>query len=74
MPPEMPIDAIALGLWKLYMSELAISIENQVVKKFDKHNVVSKGTNKYKLSGTSFVNTMRKQIDTKKYLPNYHMA
>eukprot|EP00957_Ditylum_brightwellii_P022904 1728418-Ditylum_brightwellii.AAC.1 len=48
MPPEIHIDAIALGLWKLYISELAISIENQVVKTFDEHNVVSKGTNKSK--------------------------
>eukprot|EP00957_Ditylum_brightwellii_P153932 11716781-Ditylum_brightwellii.AAC.1 len=69
MPPEMPIDAVALGLWKLYMSEVAISIEKQVVKKFDKHNVVSKGTNKSKPSDAHFVNTMRKLIDAKKISP-----
>eukprot|EP00957_Ditylum_brightwellii_P104233 7939733-Ditylum_brightwellii.AAC.1 len=38
MPPEMPVDDVALGSWKLNMSELSISIENQVVKTFDKHN------------------------------------
>eukprot|EP00957_Ditylum_brightwellii_P040569 3070940-Ditylum_brightwellii.AAC.1 len=69
MPPEMPIDAISLGSWKLYMSELAISSENQVVKMFDEHNVVSKGTNKSKSSATFFVNTMKKLIDTKKISP-----
>eukprot|EP00957_Ditylum_brightwellii_P169709 12917104-Ditylum_brightwellii.AAC.1 len=69
MPLEMPIDAVALGPWKLYMSELAISIENQVDKKFDKRNVVSKGTNKSKPSSAHFVNTMRKLIGAKKISP-----
>eukprot|EP00957_Ditylum_brightwellii_P102442 7808686-Ditylum_brightwellii.AAC.1 len=40
LPPDMPIYAIALGSWKLYMSELAISIENKVIKKFEEHNIV----------------------------------
>eukprot|EP00957_Ditylum_brightwellii_P194260 14795178-Ditylum_brightwellii.AAC.1 len=50
MPQEMPVDTVALGSWKLNMSELAISIENHVVKMFDEHIVVSKATNKSKLS------------------------
>eukprot|EP00957_Ditylum_brightwellii_P121531 9269219-Ditylum_brightwellii.AAC.1 len=69
MPPEMPVDAVALGSWKLNMSELAISIKNQVVKTFDKHNVVSKATDKSKSSGTHYVNTMKKLIEPKTISP-----
>eukprot|EP00957_Ditylum_brightwellii_P125634 9576038-Ditylum_brightwellii.AAC.1 len=69
MPPEMPINAVAMGSWKLNMSELAINIENQVVKTFDKHNVVSKATNKSKPSGTHCVNIMKKLIEAKKISP-----
>eukprot|EP00957_Ditylum_brightwellii_P193893 14765649-Ditylum_brightwellii.AAC.1 len=69
MPSDMPIDAVALGSWKLYMPELAISIENKVVKTFAKHNIVSKGTNKSKPSARFFVNTMRELIDAKKISP-----
>eukprot|EP00957_Ditylum_brightwellii_P029159 2203831-Ditylum_brightwellii.AAC.1 len=50
MPPEMPVDAVELGSWKLNMSDLAISIKDQVFKMFDEHNAVSKATNKYKPS------------------------
>eukprot|EP00957_Ditylum_brightwellii_P073427 5579614-Ditylum_brightwellii.AAC.1 len=69
MPPDMPIDDIALGSWKLYMAELAIGIKNKVVKKFENHNVVIKGTNKSKPSGAFFVNTMRRLIDANKISP-----
>eukprot|EP00957_Ditylum_brightwellii_P049526 3756790-Ditylum_brightwellii.AAC.1 len=33
MPPDMPIDAVALGSWKLYMGQLAINI----AKQFSRH-------------------------------------
>eukprot|EP00957_Ditylum_brightwellii_P050861 3857056-Ditylum_brightwellii.AAC.1 len=66
MPPDIPIDAIALGSWKLYMSELAISLENKVLKKFEEHNVISKGTTKSKLSTIFFVKIMKRLIDAKK--------
>eukprot|EP00957_Ditylum_brightwellii_P036060 2731902-Ditylum_brightwellii.AAC.1 len=66
MPPYMPIDALALGSWKLYIFELAISFENKVLKTFEEHNVVSKGTNKSKPSVRFFVNTMKELIDAKK--------
>eukprot|EP00957_Ditylum_brightwellii_P149048 11348954-Ditylum_brightwellii.AAC.1 len=48
MPSDMPIDAVVLGSWKIYMSELAISIKNKVLKTFEEPNVVIKGTHKLK--------------------------
>eukprot|EP00957_Ditylum_brightwellii_P011137 843873-Ditylum_brightwellii.AAC.1 len=59
MPPDLPIDAVALGTWKLYMGQLAIKVEKEVIKTFEEHNVVIKGANKSKLSARFFVNTMK---------------
>eukprot|EP00957_Ditylum_brightwellii_P051490 3903400-Ditylum_brightwellii.AAC.1 len=59
MPPNMPIDTVSLGTWKLYRGQLAIKIKKEVIKTFEEHGVVIKGTNKSKPSARFFLNTMK---------------
>eukprot|EP00957_Ditylum_brightwellii_P046569 3533460-Ditylum_brightwellii.AAC.1 len=59
MPPDMPIEAVALGTWRIYMGQLAMKTKNTVIKIFEEHHVVLRGPNKSKPSARFFINIMK---------------